>query len=89
MRIAKIIICLIICLSVSSLNVKANELNCTEKKLYVNQSFKLKLKGTSNGIKYKSTNKRIATVSKSGLVKGKKVGKVIIKAIKSNGKESE
>lgn len=41
---------------------------------------KLKISGCSKGIKWSSSNKRIATVSKNGVVKGKKIGNVVITA---------
>lgn len=41
---------------------------------------KLKISGCSKGIKWSSSNKKIATVSKKGVVKGKKIGNVVITA---------
>lgn len=40
----------------------------------------LKIKGCSKGITWSSSNKKIATVSKKGVVKGKNIGNVIISA---------
>ena len=44
------------------------------------QSVKLKVKGTSKKVKWSSTKKSVATVSKKGVVKGKKIGSCYIKA---------
>lgn len=41
---------------------------------------KLKIAGCSQGITWSSSNKKIATVSKDGVVKGKKIGNVVITA---------
>lgn len=41
---------------------------------------KLKISGCSKGITWSSSNKKIATVSKDGVVKGKKIGNVVITA---------
>lgn len=49
------------------------------------QIVKLTVTGTKRKPKWTSSNKKIATVSKNGEVKGKKSGKVVIKA-KVNGK---
>lgn len=63
--------------------------NAASKKPYINQkyltigkgqSFKLKVKGTSKKVKWSSSNKSIATVSSSGIVKAKKGGNVTITA---------
>ncbi len=43
-------------------------------------STKLKITGTSKRVKWSSSNKKIASVSKSGQVKAKKTGKCYIKA---------
>ena len=50
------------------------------------KTVKLKVKGTKAKVKWKSSNKKIATVSKSGKVKGKKTGKCTITA-KVKGKK--
>ncbi len=57
------------------------KINHTKKKLFVEDSVQLKIKrdGKSlNGVKWKSSNKEIATVSKSGNVVGKAPGKATI-----------
>ena len=50
------------------------------------KTVKLKVKGTKAKVKWKSSNKKIATVSKSGKVKAKKTGKCTITA-KVKGKK--
>lgn len=49
-------------------------LNRKKVTLYVGKSVKLKLKGTKAKVKWSSSKKKIATVSKKGLVKAKKKG---------------
>lgn len=44
------------------------------------QTAKLKVKGTKKKVKWSSTKKSIATVTKKGVVKGKKIGSCYIKA---------
>lgn len=59
-------------------------LNKTKATIYVGSSLKLKLNGTSAEVKWSSSDKKIATVSKSGKVTGKKAGSVTIKAKTGN-----
>ena len=47
----------------------AIKLNTTKKTLYVGSSYKLKVKGTSQKITWKSSKKSVAKVSKKGVVK--------------------
>lgn len=62
------------------------------KTLRVGQSYKMKaaasLSRVQNGIKWRSSNRKVATVSKSGKVKAKKAGKVRIYAYYGNKKKS-
>lgn len=60
----------------------ASKVKLNKKKLvlYVKQSAKLKLKGTKKKVKWSSSNKKIATVSKTGKVKAKKKGNCKITA---------
>ena len=65
-------------------------LNHTSYKLSANQSVKLKATVTSNNasnkkVKWSSSNKKIATVSSTGKVKAKKIGKCTIKAKATDG----
>lgn len=63
------------------------KLNKSSSSVYVGKSIKLKatVKGKSSKVTWSSSNKKIATVSSSGKVTGKKAGKVTIYA-KANGK---
>ena len=60
-------------------------LNYKSKSVYRGSSFRLILKYPVGKATYKSTNKKIATVSSSGVVKGKKLGTCTIK-VTSKGK---
>jgi len=53
---------------------KKVKLSNTKISLYVGDSYKLKLKNTKKKVKWSSSNKKIATVSKKGKVKAKKKG---------------
>ncbi len=57
--------------------VKINKSKATIK---VGQTVQLKVKNTKKKVKWKTSNKKVATVSKKGKVKGKKVGKATITA---------
>ena len=88
MKTAKKILALIfiIVLSISMIpttNISAakkTKLNKTKATIYVGKTVRLKLKNTKKKVKWSSSNKKIATVSKKGKVKGKKAGKVTITA---------
>ena len=60
--------------------VKKPTLNKTKKTIYNSYSYKLKVLGGSGKIKWKSSNKKGATVTKSGKVKAKKAGTCTITA---------
>lgn len=68
-----------------TVNNPAPYLNYKSKNIYRGSSFSLKLKYPLGKVTYKSTNKKIATVSSKGVVKGKKLGTCTIK-VKSKGK---
>ena len=55
-------------------------LNKKKAKISTGQSVTLKVKGTKQKPKWTSSNKKIATVSKKGVVTGRSAGNVIIKA---------
>lgn len=73
-------IVLIIVMTITMLPVDAQaasipKLNKVKKTLYIGQSYKIKVKGKNiKSKKFKSSNSKIATVSKKGIVKAKKVG---------------
>lgn len=58
-------------------NVQAAQkvkLNYTKKTIYEGDSFQLKVKGTKKKVKWSTSNKKVATVSSKGVVKGKSGG---------------
>lgn len=61
-------------------------LNKTELYLVVGQSYKMKVRGTTKKVTWKINKKKIATISKAGKVKAKKVGKATITATVSKKK---
>ena len=62
------------------------KLNCTKKTMYVGDTFKLKISGTKKKVKWSSSDKRIATVSSKGVVKGIKEGDAKIITVVSGKK---
>ncbi|MCH5298888.1 MAG: Ig-like domain-containing protein [Ruminococcus sp.] len=67
----------------------AIKLNCKSKTLYTNESLNLKYTlsaGSSGSVSFKSSNKKIASVSPDGRVFAKKKGNVTITASTYNGK---
>ena len=68
-------------INVAAAKSNAVKLNITKKKISVGSSFQLKVKGKVSRktvVTWKSSNKKIAVVSKKGKVTGKKVGKAQI-----------
>lgn len=59
---------------------KKIRLNKKKATVYVGKTVKLKVKGTKKKVTWKTKNKKVATVSKKGVVKGKKAGKAQIVA---------
>lgn len=58
----------------------APKLNKKQVELKVGKTYKLKVKGTSNKVKWSTSNKKIAKVFKNGVITAKKAGKATIKA---------
>lgn len=83
-RVRRIVsIVMILALAITLMPVNANaavKLNVTEKTIGVGESVVLKVEGTTKKITWKSSNKKVATVTKQGKVTGKKVGKASISA---------
>ena len=66
---------------ISGFNVSAAaKLNKKKITISVGQTVKLKVKKNSKKVKWKSSNKKIVTVSKKGKIKGKKAGKATVTA---------
>ena len=56
------------------------KLNKKEASLTIGGTIQLTVKGTRKSVKWSSSNKKVATVSRNGKVKGKKIGKAVITA---------
>jgi len=69
----------------AKITVKNPKLNATASKLYVKGTKTLKITGKVGKATFKSSNKKIATVSSSGKIKAKKKGKCTI-TVKTNGR---
>lgn len=68
-----------------SVTLKTVKISANSLLLEKGKTKKLKIKGCSKKIVWSSSNKKIATVNKKGVVKGKKIGNVVITA-KIDGK---
>ena len=81
-KILAIMLTLVLSISmIPTINVSAAKkvkLNKTKATIYVGKTVTLKLKNNKAKVKWSSSNKKIATVSKKGKVKGKKAGKATI-----------
>jgi|GEM_PF-307483 PAB1-binding protein PBP1 len=74
-------------LTASKTTAKKAALNKTSLKLKKGKTYQLKTKNVKGMVTWKSSNKKIATVSKKGKVTAKKAGSTVIKATyKKNGK---
>ena len=62
------------------MDIQAAHLNKYSKKLMVGESFKLKVIGADQKVKFKSSNKKVATVNAKGVIRAKKKGKAVITA---------
>ncbi len=76
--------------------VKAKKITMNKKKVSITVGKKITLKvkkvtpkKASKAVKYKSSDKKIASVSKKGVVKGKKVGKAIITVTSKSNKKAK
>lgn len=77
------ILMILICVLLGSYMIEAAasvRLNCKKVTLTEGKSYQLKIKGTTKKAKWSSSNKKVATVSKKGLMKGKKAGRAVITA---------
>lgn len=83
------ILLLFICMMILACPVKTEakiSLNKTSVIMTAGKSYKLKLKGTKSKVKWSSKKKSIASVSKKGVVKGKKAGSTYVYAKIKNKK---
>lgn len=65
---------------ISVVEATSVKINANKKTLKVGDTYKLKIKGTTQKVKWSTSNKKIATVSSNGNVTAKKKGTVIITA---------
>lgn len=74
-------------LAATKTTTKKAKLNKTSLKLKKGKTYQLKTKNVKETVTWKSSNKKVATVSKKGKITAKKTGTAVIKAIyKKNGK---
>lgn len=69
---------LLVFASIPTINVSAAKikLNKTKITIYVGKTVTLKVQNNKKKVKWTTSNKKIATVTKKGKVKGKKVGRL-------------
>lgn len=81
-RVKSVVLAVLICIMAMALPISVNaaKLNKTEAVVSVTKTIKLKVTGTSKKVKWKSSNKKVATVSSKGVVTGKKAGSAKITA---------
>ena len=82
-KLCAIVMVLIMAFSVTPESVfaaKKVKLNKTKATVYVGKSVQLKVNNNRKKVKWSTSNKKVAIVSKKGKVKGKKVGKATITA---------
>lgn len=73
--------CLGVLLSFSMVQVyAAPSLSAKKISVYVGKTKHLKVRGTSNRVKWTVNNSKVATVSSKGVIKGKKAGKAVVTA---------
>lgn len=72
--------------SVATVQAAPTKLNYTSKNLLIGETFSLKLK-TGTAVSYSSSNKKVATVTKKGTVKGIKAGSARITVTNKSGKK--
>ncbi len=71
----------VICFIVMPLQAKAAvRLNAEQKTLVIGNDYRLKVRGTSKKVTWRTSNKKIATVSQTGLVSAKRSGTATITA---------
>lgn len=94
MRMIAVVICLSMSIAIITPSAGVSEiqaatkikLNYTKKTIYVGDTLCLRISGTSKKVTWSSSNKKVATVSSKGVIKGIKKGTAIITA-KVNGKK--
>lgn len=95
-KFAKVLVCIMIALGliytpviavqfagvsmVSEVSAASAKINRTKATITVGNTVRLKIFNTKNKVKWSTSNKKVATVTANGVVKGKKAGTVTIKA---------
>ena len=81
-RLLTLVMAFLVFMTMTPVKVEARgaHLNKTKITITVGDSAKLKVKGASGKVKWSSSKKSVATVSKKGVVKAKKAGKTVVKA---------
>ena len=84
----RVLVILSLLIMVFAFPTPANAAKLSKNKITISkgQTYTLKMKGAKKKVKWKSSNKRIATVSETGVVKGKRVGGCRITAIEGKKK---
>lgn len=89
----KILFVISLCfLSFITTNISAQasvKINKTDKTMYINDTYTLKVTGTKQYILWKSSDKKVASVTKKGKVTAKKAGTCIITAIIGSGMNNQ
>lgn len=75
-------LCLILCVTLipTTADAAAMKLNKKSASILVTKTVQLKVQNTKKKVKWSTSNKKVATVTAKGLVKGKKAGKATITA---------
>ena len=84
-----LLVCLILLLVSPDISAKAASkvsISDSKKTIYVGNTYDLQINGTSQYVKWKSSNSKVATVNNNGKVKGIKAGKATITATVGSGK---
>lgn len=80
-----IFLCFLLCLVTDNSAQAAVKINKTNKTMYIDDTFTLKVTGTKQYVLWKSSNKKIASVTTKGKVSAKKTGVCTITAIIGSG----
>ena len=80
LAVVMVLVCAVTMLLPASVEAATVKLNATKKTIQVGKTTTLKVKGTSKKVTWSSSNKKIATVTSKGKVKGIKSGTCVIRA---------
>ena len=87
-KVIALVTCVLVVASTITITTMAKPVKINKKtvSIIVSKSVQLKINNNKKKVKWSTSNKKVATVSKKGLVKGKKVGKATITAKVGNKK---